>query len=39
MAFFPLAFLALLVLAVGQTAWLALKVARAFRGRRRPSPT
>ena len=39
MAFFPLVFLALLVLAVGLTAWLAPKVARALRGRRRPSPT
>src|SRR5438094_3720699 len=39
MVFFPLVFLALLGLAVGLTAWLAPKVARALRGRRRPSPT
>jgi hypothetical protein len=34
MAFFPMVFLALLVLAVGLTAWLAPKMARAFRVRR-----
>jgi Domain of unknown function (DUF4126) len=34
MAFFPMVFLALLVLAVGLTAWLAPRMARAFRVRR-----
>ena len=39
MAFLPLVFLVLLVLAVGLTAWLAPKFSRAFRSPRRPSPT
>jgi Domain of unknown function (DUF4126) len=38
MAFLPLVFLVLLVLAVGLTAWLAPKFSRAFWSPRRPLP-
>jgi hypothetical protein len=39
MTFFPVLFLILLALVIALTLWLAPKVARLVRGRRRPSPT